>query len=168
MHVLLDDDLGRLTLRRLRPWHRLLAHCMAARLDRDLAGGARPESSALLAARAMRLTSMAFRQELATSLRRVLVTAGCPPVPSQPSLSAARTPAHLGAPHVPVYRPRITRFTSGLAELADDLVMSGTVPAQGVAMVTRLLADGTGPFYRRACPDDLGAAIGRASEAFRG
>ena len=25
MHVLLDDDLGRLTVRRLRPWHRWLA-----------------------------------------------------------------------------------------------------------------------------------------------
>jgi hypothetical protein len=57
MHVLLDDDLGRLTLRRLRPWHRLLAHCMAARLDRDLAGGASPESSALLAARSLRTIS---------------------------------------------------------------------------------------------------------------
>jgi hypothetical protein len=47
-------------------------------------------------------------------------------------------------------------------------VVSGTVPAQGVAMVTRLLADGTGPFYRRACPDDLGAVIDLASEALRG
>ena len=168
MQVLLDDDLGRLTLRRLRPWHRLLAHCLAARLDRDLAGRARPESSALLAARAMRLTSKAFRRELAASLRRVLATAGCPPVPSQPSLSAARAPVRVGAPHVPVCRSRITRFTPGLAELADDLVVSGPVPAQGVAMVTRLLADGTGPFYRRACPDDLGAVIDLASEALRG
>jgi hypothetical protein len=168
MHVLLDDDLGRLTLRRLRPWHRLLAHCMAARLDRDLAGGASPESSALLAARTMRLTSTTFRRELATSLRRVLATAGCPHVPSQPSLSAARAPVRVGTPHVPVCRSRITRFTPGLAELADDLVVSGPVPAQGVAMVTRLLADGTGPFYRRACPDDLGAVIEVASEALRG
>ncbi len=90
MRVLLDDDLGRLTLRRLRPWHRLLAPCLAARLDRDLAGGASPESSALLAVRAMRLTSMTFRRELAASLRRVLTpSAGCH-VSSQPSLSAAR------------------------------------------------------------------------------
>ncbi|MGH3189021.1 MAG: hypothetical protein ACRDPY_13640 [Streptosporangiaceae bacterium] len=168
MQVLLDDDLGRLTLRRLRPWHRMLAHCLAARLDRDLAGGARPESSALLAARAMRLTSMTFRRELAGSLRRMLAAAGRPPVPAEPSLSAARAPAHVGAPRVPVYRPRIIRFTSGLAELADDLVVSGPVPAQGVAMVTRLLADGTGPFYRKASADDLGVIIERASEALTG
>ena len=37
MQVLLDDDLGRLTLRCLRPWHRLLARGLAARLDRQLA-----------------------------------------------------------------------------------------------------------------------------------
>ena len=30
MQVLLDDDLGRLTLRRVRPWHRLLARGLAA------------------------------------------------------------------------------------------------------------------------------------------
>jgi len=29
-HVPLRDDLGRLTLRRLRPWHRVLARCAAA------------------------------------------------------------------------------------------------------------------------------------------
>ncbi len=49
MHVLLDDDLGRLTVRRLRPWHRWLARGLAARLDHQLAEGTRPESSAILA-----------------------------------------------------------------------------------------------------------------------
>jgi hypothetical protein len=39
---------------RIRPWHRLAARCRAARLDRELAGGASPEASASLAARAMR------------------------------------------------------------------------------------------------------------------
>jgi hypothetical protein len=146
MQVLLDDDLGRLTLRRLRPWHRLLAHCLAARLDRDLAGGASPESSALLAARAMRLTSMTFRRELAASLRRM----------------------HGRPPRVPLYLPRIRQFGSGLAELADDLVVTGPVPVQGVAMVTQVLADGTGPFYSKACREDLGAIIERASGALRG
>jgi hypothetical protein len=168
MQVLLDDDLGRLTLRRLSPWDQLLAHCLAARLDRDLAGGARPESSAPLAARAMQLTSMAFRRELAASLRRILVPSGRPRVPMQPSLSAVRTRGLAGPPRVPVYRPRISEFTSGLAGLADDLVASGPVPAQGVAIVTRLLADGTGPCYRKTSRDDLGAIIERASDALNG
>ena len=45
-HVLLHDDRGPFTLRRLRPWHRLLARCAAARLDGELAAGASPETSA--------------------------------------------------------------------------------------------------------------------------
>jgi hypothetical protein len=168
MQVLLDDDLGRLTLRRLSPWHRLLARCLAARLDRDLADGARPESSAPLAARAMQLTSMAFRRELAASLRRMMVTAGRPLVAARSYRAAGRSPVLAGPPRVPVYRPRIGQFTPGLAELADGLVVSGPVSAQGVAIVTRLLADGAGPCYRKASRDDLGAIIERASEALKG
>src|SRR5271165_3119608 len=48
MHVLLDDDQGRLRLRRLRPWHPMLACFLAARLDRELADGTSPEASASL------------------------------------------------------------------------------------------------------------------------
>jgi len=70
MHVLIDDDLGRLTIRRLWPWHRLLARCLAPNLDRQLADGTRPEASAVLAARAMVLTSVRYRRGLAASLRR--------------------------------------------------------------------------------------------------
>ena len=49
-HVLLSDGQGRLSLRRLRPWHRVLARCAAARLDRELAARASPETSVTLAA----------------------------------------------------------------------------------------------------------------------
>src|SRR6516165_9542595 len=76
MHVLVHDDLGSLTLRRLRPWHRVLARTRAARLDRELAGGKSPEASATLAARAMRLTSPGFLRDLAASLQRILAAAG--------------------------------------------------------------------------------------------
>ncbi len=75
MHVLLDDDLGRLTVRRVSPWHRLLARVRGASLDRQLAGGARPEANPLLAARSMVLTSAGYRRALATSLRRILAGA---------------------------------------------------------------------------------------------
>ena len=78
MYVLLDDDQGRLTFRRLRPWHRMLARSRAVRLDRELADGASPEASAALAARAMRLTSREFRRGLAASLQRMLAAAGEP------------------------------------------------------------------------------------------
>ena len=93
MHVLLDDDLGRLTVRRLRPWHRWLARGLATRLDRQLADGARPEASAILAARAMFLTSAGFRRALAASLRRILATSVSPdPARPRPSaMPASRT-----------------------------------------------------------------------------
>ena len=74
-YVLFRDELGRLTLRRLWPWHRVLARCAATRLDRQLAAGASPESSARLAARAIQLTSMKFRRDLATSVQRILAAA---------------------------------------------------------------------------------------------
>ena len=65
----LTMDRGRLTLRRLWPWQRVLVQGAAPRLDRALAAGARPEASASLAARAARLTSTGFRRDLAASLR---------------------------------------------------------------------------------------------------
>jgi hypothetical protein len=52
--VLLQDDQGRLTLGRLRPWHRVLARGAASRLDGELAAGASPETSPRLAARTVR------------------------------------------------------------------------------------------------------------------
>jgi hypothetical protein len=159
MHALLDDDLGQLALWRLRPWHRLLARGLAPRLDRQLADGARPEASAILAARAMFLTSARYRCGLAANLRRMLAAAA--PVAPDARLSArvARQP------HVPLQRDRIAGSAPALAALAGSLAAHGPVPAQGVAMVSQLLADGGGPLYRTACRDDLTALIERASQA---
>jgi hypothetical protein len=159
VHALLDDSLGQLTLRRLRPWHRLLARGLATRLDRQLAAGARPEASAILAARAMFLTSVRFRRGLAANLRRMVVAAA-------PVAPDARLSDRLARqPHVPLRRDRIARSAPQLAELAGSLAAQGPVPARGVAMVSQLLADGGGPLYRRACRDDLNAIVERASQA---
>lgn len=150
-HILLRDDLGCLTLRRLRPWHRVLARCAAARLDRELAAGTSPETSASLAARAMQLTSMKYRRELATSVRRMLATAGAPP---------AVTPTIAGHPlRLPLSRARIRQSAVPLGALACSLTTPGPVPVQGVAMISRLLADGSGPLYCAARGDDLGVMI---------
>ena len=159
MHVLLDDNLGRLTLRRLRPWHRIAARCRAPRLDRDLADGTSPEASASLAARAMRLTSTPFRRDLAASVQRILVAAGQPPavLPSPPVASHP--------PLVPICRARIRQSAPRLAELAGHLAGPGPVPVQGVAMVSQLLADGAGPLYHQASRGDLAAILERAMRA---
>lgn len=153
MHVLLDDGLGGLVLRPVRPWHRMLARGLAASLDRRLAEGARPESDMILAARAMRLTTMTYRCVLAASLRRVLAAAEAPALP--PRVQAARPP---------VCRERISRSAAELAELARCLLQPGPAPARGVAMVSQLLADGAGPLYRQASQDDLGAIAERAGQ----
>ena len=166
MYVLLDDDQGRLTFRRLRPWHRMLARSRAVRLDRELADGASPEASAALAARAMRLTSMEFRRGLAASLQRMLAAAGEPaglrprPAAGRSLLAAADRP-----PRVPFRLARIRQSAPRLAALAGRLVEPGPVPARGVAVLSPLLADGAGPLYREASRDDLGAIIERAAQA---
>jgi hypothetical protein len=158
-HVLLHDDLGVLTVRRLRPWHRMLARCTAPRLDRQLAAGTSPEASARLAARAMLLTSVDFRRDLATSVQRILAAAGEP---------AVLMPARAGAAHWPrirLNRARISQSALPLARLAGQLAKSGPVPVPGVAMISLLLADGMGPLYHDACGDDLEDIIGKAARA---
>jgi hypothetical protein len=163
MLVLLDDDRGCMTLQRIRPWHRILARSQAARLDRELAGGASPEASAALAARAIQLTSMEYRRGLAASLVRVLVAAGesassrSQPVTGPASLAVTRPP------RVPLCLERISESASGLADLAGHLVQPGPVPVRGVAMLSQLVTDGAGPLYREARRDDLGAIVERAA-----
>jgi hypothetical protein len=185
MHVLREDDLGRLALRRLRPWDRIMARCLAPRLDRELARGACPEANAALAARAVRLTSQRFRRDLAASLGRLLAETGYPPaearalsfaahpLPGGPGVLpaavlpvAARPPAGVARqPHVPICRARISRSAPELAALAGVLVQPNPVPARGMAMVCLLLSDGGGPLYQLACRDDLAVLVERATQA---
>jgi hypothetical protein len=155
-HVLVQDDRGRLTLGPLRPWHRVLARCAASRLDRELAAGASPESSSCLAARAVQLTSMKTRRNLAASVRRILAAAGDP---------AAVTMITARPLRLPLARARIRQSAGPLAALAGHLAAPGPVPAQGVAMVSQLLAHGAGPLYRQASVDDLGDLIDKATRA---
>ena len=164
MHVLIDDDLGRLTIRRLWPWHRLLARCLAPNLDRQLADGTRPEASAVLAARAMVLTSVRYRRGLAASLRRTLAASMSPQARPRP-MAASRSAGAARQPHVPLRRDRIAGSASELDGLARSLAGQNPVPVQGVAMVSQLLADGGGPLYRVGARDNLDALIERAAQA---
>jgi hypothetical protein len=158
MQVLLDDDRRGLIHQRLWPWHRIMAASQAARLDRALAAGTSPETSASLAARAVRLTSTEFRRGLAASLRRTLVAAGEPELVPAP-LRVARPPL------VPLRTTGIGQAAPLLAELANRLLEPGPVPVRGVAMVTELLAAGHGPLYHQAARDDLSAVAERAVQA---
>jgi hypothetical protein len=150
MYALVEDVHGHLTLRRLLPWHRLLARCLAPSLDRRLAEGGRPEAAITLAARATQMTSIRYRRQLAASLRVVAA-----PGVAHPAIAS----------RVPVVAGRTGRSAPDLAELAGRLTRPGPVPARGVAMVSQLLADGGGPLYRPACRDELVAIIERAGQA---
>jgi hypothetical protein len=179
VRVLLENDRGDLTLYRLRPWHQLAARFLATRLDRELAGGTRPEAAPTLAARAIRLTSTQYRRDLATSLQRIIAARSRPgsghalPEAGRTRLGAERPPAMPAysragiarPPHVPVQRTRISRSAPELAELAGRLIQPGPVPARGVAMVSQLVTDGGGPLYRQASHGDLGALATRAVRA---
>jgi len=158
-HVLVRDDLGRLVLRRLWPWHRMLARCATVRLDRELAAGTSPEASVSLAARAMQLTSMKFRRDLVTSVQRILAAAG-----ERPAVRRSQTAA-IHPPRLPLCGARISQSAAPLARLAAYLAAPGPVPVRGVAMVSQLLADGTGPLYHEACSDDLGDIIEKVTRA---
>ena len=164
MYALIDDDLGRLTLRRLWPWHRLLARCLAPSLDRQLADGVRPEVNAVLAARAVVLTSAGYRRGLAASLRRVLAASASPQARPRP-MAASRSAGAVRQPHVALRRDEIAGSASELDGLARSLAGPSLVPAQGVAMVSQLLADGGGPLYRAGSGADLDTVIQRASQA---
>jgi hypothetical protein len=165
MYVLIDDDRVGLALRRMRPWHRLLASCQAGRLDRELAEGASPEASAALAARAMRLTSTGFRSGLAASLRRIVVATGEPVPVRSAQVAAPKSPARARPPCVPLSHARISQSARLLADLASRLAAPGPVPVRGVAMVTRLLSEGAGPLYGEASRDDLSLIAELAAQA---
>jgi hypothetical protein len=163
MQVIVNDDQGRLTLRRLGPWQQLMAHGRAAQLDRALASGASPETSVSLATRAAQLTSTKFRRDLAASLRQVLLTAALPAIPA----GAAMSRGPLAAAHplrTPLRSGRIRQSAPVLAEVASRLLEPGPVPVRGVAMVTELLTNGAGPLYRDT-PDDLAVLAARAADA---
>jgi hypothetical protein len=147
VYVLVTDDSGRLTLRKLRPWHAVLARLQAGQLDSELARGDDPESCEYLAVRAQQLTSAQYRHGLAVSLLRLLDG------PSWPVTTRL------------VSRTRIATAAAELAELATRLEEPGLLPARGVAMVVQLLSESTGPLYLDHGPDALRDAARRAAQA---
>ena len=139
MIVVLEHEAG-LGLRRVRMRDRLLARIRVAALDAELAAGASPESSVVLALHAVHLCGPSQRRLLAGSLRRIAASADAP------------TRSRLKAP---VCGPAVRHAGTELQAVIDRLVAAGPVSVRGVARVRCLLADGTGPIYRKSAPDRL-------------
>ena len=76
-----------------------------------------------------------------------------------------RDQRHLHPPRLPLRWARISQSAAPLARLTGHQTAPGPVPAQGVAIINQLLADGTGPLYRQACADDLSDIIQNAARA---
>jgi len=151
MLLLLDDGSGCPVATKARVWDRLGARLGARRLDAQLAVGASPDASVSLALRARMLVRTSVRRDLARSTQRVLAAAARPP-------AGPRLP-------VPVCRDRVTDAAGELAELVTCLLRPGPVPARGVAKVSILLGDASGPLYHRSSVQDLRAAVRETVEA---
>jgi hypothetical protein len=139
-----DAATGALELQPER-WHdRLWSRIRAASIDRRLARGLAPESSRTLASRAETLVDPATREAIARDVEHLLsrrdrISAGIRPI-----------------------RPREVRVGPAGEELHRVLDLLRTpypAPARGVAMLTVLLTDGTGPLYNPRSDIDLVAAV---------
>lgn len=122
-------------------------------LDRELARGDNPLGSAALALRARQLVERRNRDRLARALERLVERAERTPSPSE----IIRLP-----------RREIRDARTALLELADRLRDARPVYARGVAMVSRLVQDGTGPAFTRGAGVALRRAIAAAADALEG
>jgi hypothetical protein len=150
MLVLLDEA-GCPIARTARPWDRIAVRLRAFSLDRDLAAGASPDSSVALSLRAQMLVRPRYRRDLARSARRLLTAATQSPFGSRLA--------------VPVCRDRVAGSSEEFADLIRGLLAAGPVTARGVAQASVLVADASGPLYRRANTGDLRARVRDAADA---
>jgi hypothetical protein len=127
----------------------LIARWRAGELDRQLAAGASPADSTLLAVRAERLTSRRFRERVAAGLTRAVRDAGAC------GFSAAVRP----------HRHEVMAARTVLAALDRRLRGAEPVTAQGVALLEALLTDGTSALYLPTEPGALGSRLRAAAAA---
>ena len=123
------------------------------RLDAQLAEGASPESSSVLAVRARRLLGRQHRDALARSYRRIVRDA------LEPQAGSLR--------RIAPRRRRVKAAISELTGLADALAQPEPVSVRGVAQAQLLLTDGAGPLYAAGADSDLCVLASRAADELR-
>ena len=129
----------------------LIASWRGAELDRELAAGASPGASALLAIRCQRLTSRSYRARVAAGLARAVRDAEA----TTHGFSAAVRPD-----------PReVIAARTVLATVHRRLRGAEPVRAQGVALLESLLTDATSPLYEPDEPGALGSVLRAAAAA---
>jgi hypothetical protein len=123
-----------------RPALKLRVFVTRTHLDAELAAGVDPDSTAMLSLRAAQLLRPRYRRQLAAALDERL-------------MAALRGPRWSSA--VPVVREQIAEASGTLLSLAQVLRAPEGVHPRGVAMVWRLLSDGTSPVYFPTAPGAL-------------
>jgi hypothetical protein len=136
--------------RRVRLRDRVSARVRAHSLDRQLADGVPPERSAALSLRAHRLADPAFARFLARRLHEIVREAVARRVPR------AQIAVRLSA---------VAALSAEFEELARRLVAPRAPAVRGVAQVSVLLGEGSGPLYSSRSGEELGAAVRRARAA---
>lgn len=132
-------------IRRLGPRTRLLVTLHSHELDRWLAGGASPDSSAELSVRAGRLQSLDHRQALASGYRKRLTVAGRNPHPKA----------------IPLARAQVRDCAELIEELAGLLEAGGPAEVAAIAQAGLLLSEPTSPIYVKAPESVLDGALRR-------
>lgn len=129
----------------------LLARAHSFELDRQLAAGASPQLSELLAARAAQITGRRSRQRIADGLARTVASSQT----SRPGFTAAARP-----------RARdVLAARTVIASIDRRLRGSEPVAAHGVAILRLLLTDCTSPLYLPAEAGELGSRLRAAAAA---
>jgi hypothetical protein len=142
---------GGLIVERSRAVAQVRARVCARQLDRELARGTSPDSSAVLSVRAHDLIGVRTRTMLAQSIRRLLQDATHP-----------LRPLHFT---VPICRSKVWRCRHTLEAVADRLLSAEPLDARGLAQLRLLLSDGAGPLYGYSGEDDLAPALERVIAA---
>ena len=139
-----------------RPALALRARVFASRrsLDEALADGASPLWNPALALRARQLVSRGSRQQLATSLERLV--------------KEAKRSACPRAVAIPLPRREISEAQTSLFTIAARLRDERPVYARGVALLSRLLSEGSGPAYNPHAGGSLRHAVGAIAAALDG
>jgi len=112
---------------------RLQALARRGRLDRELAAGADPNATALRRERAHRLLSDRMRGDLAQALENLLA-------------DAERSPKPFSS-RVPIARAAIRDSRWDIESIVQRLREPAYISPQGMAMLSVLLSDGTGPLF---------------------
>ena len=142
---------GCVIVERSRATARVRVRMRARQLDRALAEGASPDSSAGLSVRAHDLIGSRARTVLADAIRRLVEDAVHPLRPLQFN--------------IPVCRSKVRRSRRTLEAVAERLVADEPLDARGLAQLRLLLTDGAGPVYDHPGANDLEPALRRVMAA---